>query len=394
MRLIWKLLRQHISLLQLTGFFVTNLVGMVIVLTALQVYRDVTPLVNAPDSFLDNDFMVLSKQVEQVGVNKTFFTEEELTDLEEQPFVEAMGEVTPAQYRVTGGLSAFGIRMSTYLFFESVPDRFLDVESDQWQFEEGDDVIPIILPRNYLNLYNFGFASTQGLPQLSEELVREIPLSIELSGRGRIQNFQGRVVAFSNRLNTILVPDSFIRWSNDCFSDKPVAGPSRIIIEVPNVADEQLQQYLTEHEYRVEGDGNDQGQMNYFLRLITFSVTGVGLLITLLSFFILMLSIFLLLQKNTRKLEDLLMVGYTPAQVACPYQLLSLGLNLGAFLCAIPVVLWVRSRYLSLVGLFGEDYEASGVGITLLIGLLFVGFVTSINALAIRHKVVGLWLHE
>ena len=31
---------------------------------------------------------------------------------------------------------------------------------------------------------------------------------------------------------------------------------------------------------------------------------------------------------------------------------------------------------------------------TLLIGLLFVGFVTSINALAIRHKVVGLWLHE
>ena len=30
MRLIWKLLRQHVSLLQLAGFFVTNLVGMVI----------------------------------------------------------------------------------------------------------------------------------------------------------------------------------------------------------------------------------------------------------------------------------------------------------------------------------------------------------------------------
>ena len=61
--------------------------------------------------------MVLSKQVEQVGVNKTFFTEEELADLERQPFVEALGEFTPARYGVSGGLSAFGIRMSTYPLF-------------------------------------------------------------------------------------------------------------------------------------------------------------------------------------------------------------------------------------------------------------------------------------
>ena len=99
-----------------------------------------------------------------------------------------------------------------------------------------------------------------------------------------------------------------------------------------------------------------------------------------------MLSIFLLLQKNSRKLEDLLLVGYTPTQVSRPYQLLSLGLNLAAFLGSVPVILWVRARYLSLEGLFGENYVAPGIWTTLWIGLLLALVVTAINAVAIRRK--------
>ncbi len=64
MKLIWQLLRQHVSVLQLAGFLVTNLVGVAIVLTAVQLYRDVTPALQAPDSFLDNDFIILTKEVE------------------------------------------------------------------------------------------------------------------------------------------------------------------------------------------------------------------------------------------------------------------------------------------------------------------------------------------
>ena len=60
MKLIWQLLRQHVSVLQLAGFLVTNLVGVAIVLTAVQLYRDVTPALQAPDSFLDNDFIILN----------------------------------------------------------------------------------------------------------------------------------------------------------------------------------------------------------------------------------------------------------------------------------------------------------------------------------------------
>lgn len=68
----------------------------------------------------------------------------------------------PADYRVTGSVGMGGIGFSTYLFFESVPDRFLDVDSQAWHYEPGSRDIPIVIPRNYLNLYNFGFARSQG----------------------------------------------------------------------------------------------------------------------------------------------------------------------------------------------------------------------------------------
>ena len=60
-----------------------------------------------------------------------------------------------------------GIHLSTEMFFEAVPDKFVDVSLDKWHFDENTHTIPIIIPRNYLNLYNFGFAQSRSLPKLS-----------------------------------------------------------------------------------------------------------------------------------------------------------------------------------------------------------------------------------
>ena len=55
--LVWKLLRQHISIGQLTGFFFANLFGMVIVLLSAQFYKDVVPIFTEGDSFMKKDYM-------------------------------------------------------------------------------------------------------------------------------------------------------------------------------------------------------------------------------------------------------------------------------------------------------------------------------------------------
>ena len=97
---------------------------------------------------------------------------------------------------------------------------------------------------------------------------------------------------------------------------------------------------------------------------------GVGLFISILSFYILMLSIFLLLQKNTVKLENLLLIGYSPTQVATPYYILTVGLNVLVLLLAIGCVAWVRSYYIEVVQSLFPQLESGSLLPCILIGCL------------------------
>ena len=91
MRLIWKLLRQHISILQLAGFFIANLLGMLIVLLAMQFYQDLGPVFTSKDSFIHDDYLIASKRISSMGGltggETSSFTAEEIMDLGNQPFV-------------------------------------------------------------------------------------------------------------------------------------------------------------------------------------------------------------------------------------------------------------------------------------------------------------------
>ena len=94
------------------------------------------------------------------------------------------------------------------------------------------------MPRSYLALYNFGFAQSRGLPKVSDGLVGMIDMSIFIHGNGKSGQYRGKIVGFSNRLNTILVPQSFMDWSNDFYEHGRTEPPSRLIVEVFNPADD------------------------------------------------------------------------------------------------------------------------------------------------------------
>lgn len=394
MRLLWKLLRCHLSMAQLVGFSLAGLVGMTVVLGALQAYRDIGPIVDRPDSFLRGDYLVLSKRVNALntlGLGSSDFTPGELDDLRAQPFVREVGALTSADYRITGSVGMGGINLSTYLFFESVPDRFLDVKAADWNYEPGSRDIPIIIPRNYVNLYNYGFAPSQGLPQISEGIFRRVSLGIDIAGNGRSEQFRGRIVGLSNRLNTILVPDAFIRWSNERFGTRTgEKHPARVIVETDRPVDAAVSEYLARKGYEAEGDRRDDGKATRFLQLAASGVAGVGLAFSGMSFYILLLSIFLLLQKNSDKLENLLLLGYAPARVARPYRLLTFGLNFGVLAAALLAVWLLRLAYLPSLTALQEGYQPAGMGVTLLCGTGLALLLSLLDGMAIRRKVGAL----
>ena len=399
MSLVWKLLRQHISLPQLAGFFFANLCGMVIVLLSVQFYKDILPVFTEGDSFIKKDYIIVSKKVSTLGAfvgKSNTFSDKDIADIKAQSFTKEVGAFTPSQFKVSAGMGMekVGLQMSTDMFFESVPDGFVDVNLDKWVFNENEPVIPIIIPRNYLNLYNFGFAQSRSLPQLSEGVMGMVNLDIRISGDGHREVFKGNIVGFSNRLNTILVPQSFMKWANENFAPNAEAQPARLIIEVSNPADSAIASYFQKKGYETEDGKLDAGKTTYFLRLIVGIVLGVGLFISILSFYILMLSIFLLLQKNTTKLESLLLIGYSPNKVALPYQLLTVGLNVIVLVLSIGLVSWLRSYYIDSIRLLFPQLETGSLWAAISMGILLFIVVSVINILAVKRKVLSIWMHK
>ena len=394
MKLIWKLLRHHISVAQLAGFFLANLCGMVIVLLGIQFYNDVLPIFTQSDSFLKKDYIVVSKKVSTLGSflgRSNQFSNGDIEEVKEQPFTESVGPFTSSHFQVSAGLGIEGIQMSTAMFFESVPNEFVDIETDKWRFTPGDGTIPIIIPRNYLNLYNFGFAQSRSLPQISEGLMGTISLDIRIAGKGKRDNYKGRIVGFSNRLNTILVPDAFMKWANTQYAEGKQKGPSRLIIEVNNPTDERIARFFEDKGYETENDKLDNGKAAWFLKIIVGIVLSVGLVISILSLYILMLSIFLLLQKNTYKLENLLLIGYSTRKVAFPYQAMTVLLNGLVLVLSTVIVLLVRHVYSNLMDEMGLPIDTGAPWLAIVAGIVLFLIVSAINTTLIYRKMKSLF---
>lgn len=399
MRLVWKLLRQHISPSQLLGFSLANLFGLGIILLGIQFYKDVLPLFAGGGSFMKNEFLVVSKKISTIGSfvgRDNSFSREEMEEIEGQPFAKGVGAFMPSQFRVTAGVSmeGTGIHVSTDMFFESVPAAYVDVSTKDWGYVAGEENIPIVIPRNYLNLYNFGFAQSRNMPKISEGLMSMIQLDILIRGNGKSDHFTGRIVGFSDRLNTILVPEEFLSWANGIYADGRESRPVRLIVEVGNPADERIAQFFRQKGYDIEDGKLDAGKTTWLLRLMVGIVLSVGVLISLLSFYLLMLSVYLLLQKNTGKLENLLLIGYSPDQVARPYQVLTVVLNGVVLLLAIVLLLPVRNLYLDVLQKLAPQLPDGGIAVSLLVGGGLFLLFSVLNVWAIRKKVMAIWRHK
>ena len=395
MNLVWRLLRQHISIPQFAGFAFANLFGMLIVLFGFQFYQDVLPVFTQQDSFMKADYLIMSKKI---GMGNTIsgrtntFSGSEIDDVSSQKFVKKVGKFTSTEYKVDASMGVNGVNvLNSELFFESVPDGFVDVPLKDWKYEPGSKEVPIILPRTYINMYNFGFAQSHSLPKISDGLVGMIDFEIFIQAGGKKEQFKGKVIGFSSRLNTILVPQAFMDWSNHEFAPEDHSEPTRLIVEVGNPADENISQYLDENGYEVETDKLDAEKTTYFLRMMVTMVMVVGLVISILSFYILMLSIYLLVQKNSSKLENLLLIGYSPANVSKPYQLLTMGLNIVVLIVAWVVLFFLRSYYMDFIETLFPDIDEGSMLPAILLGLVLFFIVSVLNIIAIRRKVMKIW---
>lgn len=385
-----RLLRKNISAWQIGGYAVAMLVGLTIVAVAVQFYRDVAGALTSDgeQELIGKHNIVISKPV---GLSSTLsgktpsFSPDDIADIEAQPWAGKIAPFQAADFSVWAGVDFGGRSLSTSLFFESLPDDVVDVDLDKWTFDPAKPVIPILISKDYLTLYNMGFAQSGGFPVVSEGMFSSIPLTVGLRGNGLTATLPARIVGFSSWLNTVAVPQSFMDWAHRRFGSGESGRPSRLVVEVTDAADPSVKSFLDSRGYEVAGPQNDLGRAAYFLRVITSVIAGVGGIIALLALGILVLSLFLLVQKNRRTISGLLMLGYTEGAVARSYIRLVAMVNFVVFVLAAAALLIVKGRWA--VPLEAIDIYPASVWPTLVAALVLMLVVTAINAVVIRRLV-------
>ncbi len=371
---------------------------MVIVLLGIQFYNDVMPVFTQEDSFMKANYVVVSKQIGMgttISGADTDFSEKEIAEVASQPFVQKVCGFSSTCYKVDARMGVSGQPvLSSELFFESVPDDFVEMDKSQWGWKEGQKEVPVIVPRTYIDMYNFGYAQSHNAPKISQSVMGMIDFSIIIKGDGHEDTYKGRVVGFSSSLSCILVPQSFMDWSNSYYAPKDNVSHTRLLMQLTNAVDKNVDNYLEEHGMEIEQDQMEQEKMAYFLRIVVGLVMIVGLVISALSFYILMLSIYLLVQKNAKKLENLLLIGYSPSKVARPYQLLTVSLNVIVLIIAMVVVIAVRTYYMNIIADVYPELANGTLLPMIVVGIALFLLVTILNVFIIYRKIIQIWFKK
>ena len=184
-----------------------------------------------------------------------------------------------------------------------------------------------------------------------------------------------------------------MKWSNETFAPEGENVTTRLLMEVANPGDKALMAYFEKNGLEMDSDKLNAEKTTYFLRLIVSMVMVIGIIISALSFYILMLSIYLLVQKNTEKLQNLLLIGYRSTRVALPYQLLTGGLNLLVLLIAIVAVWLIRNYYVDIIAALYPEIGRGSILYALLLGIVLFLIVTLLNVIIIRRKVGAINSH-
>ena len=290
-------------------------IAMLLILSAVQIQVNYNELLygkNNQDSIAN--FLVVAKVIN--GNNReNVLSAEEVDKLKRQPFIEKVGLLTASRFKVSAQSPSERFPFYTDMFFESVPDEFIDVKSDDWKWETGSTTVPLVIPNQFLDLYNFGFAPSQNLMQLTQSMVIALPIVLNVTFQGQPIRFTGKVVGFSDRISSVLVPQNFLEMANKQFGTQGENRPSRVVIRTTDPGNPALVKYLKDNGLVTDADKTRFSQYRRIVNTVVNASWLTGAVMLLFAILVFSLFIQLTIASTKNEINLLVTIGASPRQL-------------------------------------------------------------------------------
>jgi hypothetical protein len=379
--------------------FMFATIGALIGLTALclsfQLMLDVQSFHSGEEDLFGPNSVVIQKKVTKLstlGMNSTDFSDEEVEELRNKEFITDIAPFESADFRVAisevegDGLPPFYADM----FFQSIPDKFLDLDVD-WSWNEESEYIPIVLPRDFIMIINYGIAQSQGFNQISEELMLAARLKIHIKGKDGNTKMIGRVVGFSQKISSILVPKSFLDHANGKYGSGNKIQPNRIFITTVDDSYGELEELMEDMNLDIAKSAIDVAKIKTIIGVVIGIFGIAAVLIMLLSLMGFVQYSQLVLSKASYEIQTLLRLGYSTKMIVKTF-IKQMAIIFGIItFSAISIMISIK---LLIVDIWlddnGIELESSSLVPAILLALLCLGIFIGANFLNVRKAIRNL----
>ena len=330
---------------QLTLALVGTFLGLFFLFTSLHFLHKIYTY-GENSEMLSKNTIVIQKKVTSgplLGLNNPEFSDEQIDEVRSMEFVESCDPIRSNTFDVVLSIDDPLIpAFNSNIYVQSVHEDYLDVKTDHWDWDEGSKTLPIIMPRDFLMMMN-NFLSASNIPQLSDDLVLDLKIDLNIGPRNYRETIHARIVGFTNELSSILVPEYFLNWANQKYGEKEKEVISQLVVKSKDGQFGLLENYLEEKEFESKKSQLLIAKLKSTLGVLLTIISTISLLAVFLSMLVLIQYLQLIMTKNDYEIRTLLRLGHPPNQLIKVF--FRYFMSLFSVVAVLSLLLFIPAKY-------------------------------------------------
>jgi len=247
-----------------------------------------------------------------LGLSKTDFTLTEIEKIKAEPFIQDVKPVISNNFDVSFETNDPLVpRFRSDVFIQTVDPDFIDVKSDKWTWKEGDTLVPIIMPRDFLVMLNT-FMSASGIPQVSDDVAKDINFRFTISNDNGKEWIDAKIIGFTNEVASILVPEKFMEYGNEKYALKTDQKITQIMISGKESEFGLVEELIETRGLESKNSQMVVGRLKSIVGTLILVILGVSVIAVLVAGLVLIQYLQLLMTRNDYEVRTLLRIGYHP----------------------------------------------------------------------------------